>query len=42
MSDILTTIAEHARVRVAEAKEREPLEALRARALSMELNTGSL
>lgn len=40
MSDILTTIAEHARVRVAEAKEREPLEALRARALSMELNTG--
>lgn len=40
MSDILTTIAEHARVRVAEAKEREPLEALRVRALSMELNTG--
>lgn len=40
MSDILTTIAEYARVRVAEAKEREPLEALRERALAMELDTG--
>ena len=40
MSDILTTIAEHARVRVAEAKKREPLEALRERALAMELDTG--
>ena len=40
MSDILTTIAEHARIRVTEAKEREPLEALRERALAMELDTG--
>ena len=40
MSDILTTIAEHARIRVTEAKEREPLEALRERALNMELDTG--
>lgn len=40
MSDILMTIAEHARVRVAEAKKQEPLEALRERALAMELDTG--
>lgn len=40
MSDILTTIAEHARIRVTEAKEREPLDALRERALAMELDTG--
>lgn len=40
MSDILTTIAEYARVRVAEAKKQEPLEALRERVLGMELDTG--
>lgn len=40
MSDILTTIAEYAKVRVAEAKEREPLEKLRERALAMEPGTG--
>ena len=40
MSDILTTIADHARVRVAEAKKQVPLETLRAQALSMNLDTG--
>ena len=40
MSDILTTIADHARVRVAEAKNQVPLETLRAQALSMKLDTG--
>lgn len=40
MSDILTTIADHARVRVAEAKKQVPLETLRAQALSMKLDTG--
>ena len=40
MSDILTTIADHARGRVAEAKKQVSLEILRAQALSMKLDTG--
>jgi len=40
MADILQTIAEHARARVAEAKTRVPYEELRAAALAMNGSTG--